>query len=107
MVFLTDRQTMEDLNLLGRFKKDSIINIFDSTTTRSGRQMLENMFRNPMTEAVEINSRSRMFRYYADLQLDFPFDEQQVESVEYFLNLNGGENSTSAAMGIWIFRIMV
>lgn len=95
---------MEDLNLLGRFKKDSIINIFDSTTTRSGRQMLENMFRNPMTEAVEINSRSRMFRYYADLQLDFPFDEQQVESVEYFLNLNGGENSTSAAMGIYLCK---
>ena len=102
--FLTDRQTMEDLNLLGRFKKDSIINIFDSTTTRNGRQLLESMFRNPLTDAEEINSRSRMFQYYTKLDFSFPFDEQQVESVEYFLNLNGGENSTSAALGIYLCK---
>ena len=102
--FLTDRQTMEDLNLLGRFKKDSIINIFDSTTTRKGRQMLESMFRNPLTDALQINSRSAMFQYYKNLDFTFPFDEQQVESIEYFLGLNGGENSTSAAMGIYLCK---
>ena len=102
--FLTDRQTMEDLNLLGRFKKDSIINIFDSTTTRNGRQMLESMFRSPMTTASEINNRAEMFKYYRGLDLVFPFDEQQVELIEYFLNLNGGENSTSSAMGIYLCK---
>lgn len=104
MAFLTDRQTMEDLNLLGRFKKDSIINIFDSTTTRNGRQMLESMFRSPMTDAGEINARSEMFKYYRGLEFSFPFDEEQVEQIEYFLNLNGGENSTSAAMGIYLCK---
>lgn len=103
--FLTDRQTMEDLNLMGRFKKDSIINIFDKTSTRSGRQMLESMFRAPMTSAVEINERSRIFRYYAGLALDFPFDEEQVEAVEYFLNLNNGENAPASSAGILIYKI--
>ena len=104
MAFLTDRQTMEDLNLLGRFKKDSIINIFDSTTTRNGRQMLESMFRSPMTSAGEINARAEMFKYYRQLEFAFPFEEEQVEQIEYFLNLNGGENSTSAAMGIYLCK---
>lgn len=102
--FISDRQTAEDLNLMGRFKKDSIINIFDSTRTRYGRQMLENMFRNPMTDCETINERSMMFRYYASLELEFPFEESQVESVEYFLNLNTGSGAMSAAAGILMYK---
>ena len=96
--FITDRQTIEDLNLLGRFKKDSVINIFDRTSTRYGRQMLENMFRNPMVDAEHINSRSRMFAYYKQVELSFPFVEDQVELIEYFLNLNNGGVSSGAVM---------
>ena len=96
--FITDRQTIEDLNLLGRFKKDSVINIFDRTSTRQGRQMLENMFRNPMVVAEQINSRSRMFAYYKGVECEFPFVEEQVELIEYFLNLNNGGTSAGAIM---------
>ena len=103
--FISDRQTSEDLNLMGRFKKDSIINIFDRTHTRHGRQMLENMFRNPMTDAGSINERSRMFRYYKSLHLEFPFEERQVEAVEYFLNLNNGSTSMASTMSILVYKL--
>ena len=103
--FISDRQTSEDLNLMGRFKKDSIINIFDRTHTRYGRQMLENMFRNPMTDAGSINERSRMFRYYKSLHLEFPFEERQVEAVEYFLNLNNGSTSMASTMSILVYKL--
>ena len=86
--FITDRQTTEDLNLLGRFKKDSVINIFDRTRTRAGRLSLEDMFRKPMTDASEINKRSEVFRYYKKLDRKFPFDESQIELIEYYINSN-------------------
>ena len=99
--FITDRQTTEDLNLLGRFKKDSVINIFDRTRTRAGRQALEDMFRKPMTNAQEINERSRIFSYYKSLNRDFPFDETQVELIEYYINSNTSTDAMSSAMNIF------
>ena len=99
--FITDRQTTEDLNLLGRFKKDSVINIFDRTKTRAGRQALEEMFRKPMTNAQEINERSRIFSYYKSLNREFPFDETQVELIEYYINSNTSTDAMSSAMNIF------
>lgn len=99
--FITDRQTTEDLNLLGRFKKDSVINIFDKTKTRAGRQALEDMFRNPMTTAQAINERAKIFSYYKSLNREFPFDETQVELIEYYINSNTSSDALSSAMGIF------
>ena len=99
--FITDRQPTEDLNLLGRFKKDSVINIFDRTRTRAGRQALEDMFRKPMTNAQEINERSRIFSYYKSLNREFPFDETQVELIEYYINSNTSTDAMSSAMNIF------
>ena len=99
--FITDRQTTEDLNLLGRFKKDSVINIFDKTKTRAGRQALEDMFRNPMTSAQAINERAKIFSYYKSLNREFPFDETQVELIEYYINSNTSTDALSSAMGIF------
>lgn len=99
--FITDRQTTEDLNLLGRFKKDSVINIFDKTKTRAGRQALEDMFRKPMTNAQDINERSRIFSYYKSLNREFPFDETQVELIEYYINSNTSTDAMSSAMSIF------
>lgn len=99
--FITDRQTTEDLNLLGRFKKDSVINIFDKTKTRAGRQALEDMFRKPMTNAQDINERSRIFSYYKSLNREFPFDETQVELIEYYINSNTSTDAMSSAMNIF------
>lgn len=100
--FITDRQTIEDLNLMGRFKKDSVINIFDRTTTRSGRQTLEDMFRNPMTDASLINERSRGFVYYKSLNQTFPFEESQIELIEYYLNSGAPSDAFSSAMSLFM-----
>lgn len=99
--FITDRQTTEDLNLMGRFRKDSVINIFDGTKTRAARQNLEEMFRSPMTDAEAINRRSAAFRYYASLGLEFPFDESQIERMEFYLNSGNPSDVLSSAMNIF------
>ena len=100
--FITDRQTVEDLNLMGRFKKDSVINIFDRTTTRSGRQALEDMFRNPMTDSEQINARSKVFGYYKSLNLAFPFEEAQVELIEYYLNSAPSADALASATSMFM-----
>lgn len=102
--FITDRQTLEDLNLLGRFKKDSIISIFDRTRTRSGRRILEDMFRNPLSDVGQINSRSRAFKYYSTLNREFLFSETQVEAIEYYLNSNVSSGEVSSAFGMFMRR---
>ncbi len=95
MAFGADKQTLEDLNLLGRFKKSSIINIFDRTRTRQGQLLLEQMFRNPLDDAEQINGRKEIFEYFGsvgagaglgDGALEFPFDGDDFEAAEFYLN---------------------
>lgn len=102
--FATDRQTLEDLNLLGRFKKDSVINIFDRTRTRGGQQMLEAMFRSPMTDAGEINRRSAEFSYYKGLGAEFPFTQEQIDAAEYWLAAGNATGRFSAAAGVFMYK---
>jgi hypothetical protein len=59
------------------------------------------MFRKPMTNAQEINERSRIFSYYKSLNREFPFDETQVELIEYYINSNTSTDAMSSAMNIF------
>lgn len=94
--FYTDRQTVGDLNLLGRFRKDSIINIFDRTCTRYGRQRLEGMFRNPLTDAAGINSRAALLRWFRGCGAEMFLTEEDVESVEFYMGLHPSSGSFGA-----------
>ena len=40
MSFETDKQTLEDLNILGKYKNNSIYSIFSHTVTRGGERLL-------------------------------------------------------------------
>ncbi len=89
MAFGADKQTLEDLNLLGRFKKSSIINIFDRTRTRQGQLLLEQMFRSPLGDAEQINGRKEIFEYFGSSGPgipEFPFDGDDLEIAESCLN---------------------
>lgn len=84
--FITDRQTQEDLNLLGKFKPHSIYGLFSGVKTAGGERLLEEMFRHPMTDAAAINSRSGLFRYFQELRLTFPFRQGAFMAVENYLS---------------------
>ncbi len=51
MTFITDKQTLEDLNLLGKYKTGSMFNLFNRVKTRGGELLLEQYFHNPLTDA--------------------------------------------------------
>lgn len=86
MSFTADKQTLEDLNLLGKYKSSSIYHAFDKTSTRGGEQVLEEMFRNPLTDAEEINRRSAIIHSFMESPCTFPFTSELIESVEYYMS---------------------
>lgn len=105
MGFITDKQTLDDLNLLGRFRKDSVINIFDRTKTRQGRRILEEMFRNPLTDADGIRARSREFRYYSGKGFTLPVDESLTEPAELYLGASSSRSSLAAALKMVVLKV--
>ena len=67
MIFNTDKQTVEELNLLGKFRQGSVYHLFNEVKTRGGEQLLDQMFRNPLLNAESINQRSRVFHFFLSL----------------------------------------
>lgn len=85
MSFETDKQTLDDLNLLGKYKNNSVYSMFVGTITRGGERMLENMFLHPLTDARVINERSAVFRYFRDHDFGFPFEKEEFDVVEQYI----------------------
>lgn len=102
--FYTDRQTAGDLNLLGRFRKDSIINIFDRTRTRCGRQRLEAMFRSPLTVASEINARAELVGWFRGCGAEMFLTEEDVEAVEFYMGFRPSSGKAGALADMLLCR---
>jgi DNA mismatch repair ATPase MutS len=89
MSFITDQQTLNDLNLLGKHRRGSIFSLFCKVHTTGGERLLEQMFRHPLTDVDAINGRSGVFRYFAEQRLVFPLSGSQVDAMENYLESPG------------------
>lgn len=87
MDFITDKQTIGDLNLFGKYKYGSIYSLFDETVTAGGEKLLEQIFRNPLKDQDAINRRSDIFRYFEKLSASFPFSREELDQVENYLSV--------------------
>ncbi len=85
MLFNTDKQTLDDLNIFGKHGGESVYNIFHRTTTRGGAQLLEEMFRYPLSDEQAINRRSGIIQYFAGTGAAFPFKSTLFDAVEPYL----------------------
>ena len=90
MSFTIDKQTQEDLNLLGKFKKNSIINLFNQTHTRKGELLLEKMFLLPLSDPDEINKRSSIIHYFHQVNTEFPISNALYSDVIAYLESSSG-----------------
>ncbi|NQX39082.1 MutS domain III [Pedobacter steynii] len=106
MSFYVDKQTQEDLNLLGRYKNNSIVRLFDETVTTGGRKLLEKMFQEPLTDPDSINKRTSIFSYFSTQPISFPFSTEEFEVVENYLASNGSENIFDAGLGIAYKKVL-
>ncbi|TCC98274.1 MutS-related protein [Pedobacter psychroterrae] len=89
MSFIADRQTLEDLNMLGKHRHGSVYSIFNKTKTRGGERLLEQWFQSPLQAPEEINKRSSLFSFIHQLDVDFPFDPVLFSKAENYLESAG------------------
>ena len=85
MLFTTDKQTQEDLNIYGKQGTDSILSLFNRTLTVNGSKLLEELFRYPLSDAGTINERSEKIRYLKTVQAAFPFSSELFDQAEQYL----------------------
>ena len=86
MLFTTDKQTLDDLNIFGRHGGDSVYTIFNRTATRGGAALLEEMFRYPLSDEQAINRRSGIIQFFSGLGIAFPFKSSLFDAVEPYLD---------------------
>lgn len=103
MSFIADKQTLEDLNLLGKFKPHSVFNLFNKVKTAGGTRLLEKMFQQPLTDVDAINARSKIFRYFQERALVFPFHNDAFKVVENFLSI-GTYSNYPAVLGAVLLK---
>jgi DNA mismatch repair protein MutS len=97
MLFATDKQTLEDLNIFGKHGGDSIYNIFNRCTTRGGAAILEELFRYPLSDAEAINRRAGILQFFATTGMAFPFQSAHFDAVEPYLANTDERTKLSAA----------
>ncbi len=96
MLFTTDKQTQEDLNIFGKQGTDSILSLFNRTSTLNGARILEEMFNYPLSDAEAINKRSGAIDYLKVVQAVFPFSSELFDRAEQYL-ANTDERSKLSA----------
>jgi len=102
MSFETDKQTLEELNLPGKFRQGSVYHLFNRAKTRGGEQELDKMFHHPLNDEKDINDRTAIFQFFQQQQLSFPFDPQQVTLMREYLDAGTGSNAPLTLAGLFI-----
>lgn len=97
--FSIDKQTLDELNLLGKFRTGSVYHLFNRVRSRGGEQLLDKMFRNPLADVAAINERSNTFRFFQQAGLQFPFDVQQLSLMQEYLDIQGSRNAAMVLAG--------
>ncbi|QEC43327.1 MutS-related protein [Pseudobacter ginsenosidimutans] len=106
MNFNTDKQTVDELNLLGKFRQGSVYHLFNEVKTRGGEQLLDQMFRNPLTDAESINQRSSVFHFFQQSNLSFSFDVQQLNIMREYLDAGTGKNAFAIMCNMFLHKML-
>jgi len=104
--FITDKQTLDDLNILGRYKTNSIFSMFNHTVTTGGSRLLEQMFQSPMTNERDINERSAIFSFFEKIKVNLPFRSEDFEEVENYVRSAQSSNRLVATMNLTRVKLM-
>ncbi|MEO6521800.1 MAG: DNA mismatch repair protein [Mucilaginibacter sp.] len=92
MSFITDKQTLADLNILGKYRPNSIYTIFNQVRTEGGERLLHEMFQHPLTDTDQINSRRDLFKYFQEKDVSFSLNIPSFGQMEAYFNSGRGGN---------------
>lgn len=100
MSFIADKQTLDDLNIHGKYKPGSIFNIFNRCQTAGGEKLLASLFQTPLISHDQINKRSSIFSFFQNTGLDFPIDRKQFDIMENYLQGVANRNFITAGASL-------
>lgn len=106
MGFVIDKQSLDELNILGKFRPGSVFQLFDRVKTRGGEKLLEKMFRNPVTDPSVINKRTEVFRYFRDTAPVFPFDPGQVSLMQEYTDVAGRQGRFGTLLSVAVQKAL-
>lgn len=86
MSFTIDRQSLDELNIMGKFRQGSVYFLFNQVKTSGGEQLLDQLFRQPLTDENKINERTAIFLFFQEACLPFPFDPPQVTLMREYVD---------------------
>ena len=98
--FTTDKQTIDDLNILGKYKAQSIFSLFNRVQTAGGERLLDEMFRQPLCDAEAINRRTGIFRYFQDKNIVFPFSASLFREAENYFGAGSGSSLAATILDV-------
>jgi DNA mismatch repair ATPase MutS len=100
MYLQTDDQTIEDLRLFSRRDQSGIYDIYNNTNTRGGEEVLEKMFRSPLSDQEAITGRAAIISALSQLRTTFPFSASLLDSVEkYMAYTQDGADGQQSSLG--------
>lgn len=85
-MFKVDQQTLSDLHALD-WMQGGLLYFFDSSITLGGRDMLYNMFLNPLDNRTAIVDRQEAILYLVERDIDTLFDKYMMDDLERYLAL--------------------
>src|SRR5690606_33530349 len=104
--FKIDRQTLEELNLLGRYRQGTVYYVFNRAKTTIGRDLLDRMFLNPLLDKDAINQRSATFQYVQQKNLTFDFEASQLTKMGEYLAGKTGTNGVLAIIELFKIKLL-
>lgn len=104
--FTIDKQSLDELNLMGKFRQGSVYFLFNRLQTRGGEQLLDQLFGKPLTDEAVINSRADIFRFFQQAKLEFPFDAGQVALMREYIDAAGRKSMMATYAGILLKKLL-
>ncbi|WP_127125195.1 MutS-related protein [Pseudoflavitalea rhizosphaerae] len=86
MSFTIDRQSQEELNLMGKFRHGSVYSLFNQVRSRGGEHLLDQLFKQPLTDERQINERTAIFSFFQQAKLQWGFDAAQVQLMQEYVD---------------------
>lgn len=105
MSFTADKQTLDDLNLLGKHKAHSVFSIFNEVKTGGGERLLQEMFQQPYSDAGQINRRSDILQFFQQQRLSFPIEGMTFNMAENYLTMGGAGNLIASVAGTLVKKL--
>lgn len=106
MSFNIDRQSLDELNLMGKFRQGSVYFLFNQVKTRGGEHLLDELFKQPLMDAQKINERTAIFQFFQEAKLQFPFDAQQVMLMREYVDASNEQGQLASYLNILVKKTL-